>query len=92
MVLVLSEASVESNWVEWEVKRAIALEKELKRPVLCPLALDQAWRTCDWPMWLRSKIENYNVLDYSKPSAIVEMMPRLLKGLNIHYRDRRSDA
>ena len=40
VILVLSERSVESDWVEWEASQARELEKELDRDVLCPVALD----------------------------------------------------
>ena len=85
MVLVLSQASANSDWVAWEIDKAIELEKELNRPVLCPIALDDSWSE-----WLspphHSRLKRYSILDYSGEDAIEKMMPRLLKGLDIHYR------
>jgi uncharacterized protein YjbI with pentapeptide repeats len=44
--LVLSKDSVCSDWVEHEAESARELEKELGRHVLCPVALDDAWKDC----------------------------------------------
>jgi hypothetical protein len=40
LLLVLSEASVHSTWVEDEVERALATEKEQNRVILFPIRLD----------------------------------------------------
>jgi hypothetical protein len=66
VLLILSESSVNSDWVEHEARMARELEKELGRDVLCPVALDDAWKTCDWPARLREQIMEYNILDFSK--------------------------
>ena len=66
LLLVLSEHSVESDWVRWEVEQARRLEKETGQDILCPVALDASWKTCKWPGPLRSQIEDYNVLDFSE--------------------------
>jgi len=44
VLLVLSEASVESDWVEHELEVAREKEKTEKRDVLCPVALDETWK------------------------------------------------
>ena len=44
VLLVLSKASIESDWVEHEVKTARKIERETKRDVLCPVSLDEAWK------------------------------------------------
>jgi len=54
VLLVLSKNSVQSDWVEHEARSARELEKELKRDVLCPVALDGAWKDCPWPVRLSS--------------------------------------
>lgn len=59
VVLVLSEHSVKSDWVEWEASKARELERKLGHDVLCPVAVDAAWKTCDWPGPLRRQIEDY---------------------------------
>ena len=47
LLLVLSKESVKSDWVEYELRKARELEKDLKREVLCPIALDDAWEDSD---------------------------------------------
>ena len=44
VLLVLSENSLNSDWVEHEVRTARGLEKEIGRDVLCPVALDDSWK------------------------------------------------
>lgn len=93
VLLVLSERSVESDWVEWEASRARDLEKRLKREgtprdVLCPVALDDAWKNCDWPGYLRQQIEDYNILDFSgweDDKHLAEQFGKLYDGLVLHY-------
>jgi hypothetical protein len=45
VLLVLSDASVRSDWVENELDMARSKEKAEGRAVLCPVALDNAWKT-----------------------------------------------
>ncbi len=66
VLLVLSKRSVKSDWVEHEAESARELEKELGRHVLCPVALDEAWKVCKWEQRLRRQIMKYNILDFSK--------------------------
>jgi hypothetical protein len=42
LLIILSEASVASDWVEDEVERALDLERQRKKSVLFPLRLDEA--------------------------------------------------
>ncbi len=65
VLLLLSQRSVDSDWVEWEAAKAGDLEEQIGRSVLCPLALDDSWRICSWPRSLREQIESYEVLDFS---------------------------
>ncbi len=86
VLLVLSEQSVESDWVEWEVSKARELEQKEKRDVLCPIALDDAWKTCDWSGSLRRQIEKYNILDFSEPEAFDAQFEKLVGGIVEYYR------
>ncbi|HVR38973.1 MAG TPA: toll/interleukin-1 receptor domain-containing protein [Thermoanaerobaculia bacterium] len=88
VILVLSQHSVESDWVEYEASKARALEKELKRDVLCPVALDDSWKSCSWPGPLRRQIEDYNVLDFSKD--IDKQFAKLKDGLRLFYPRQRA--
>ncbi len=85
VLLVLSKSSVESDWVEWEVSKARELERKEKRDVLCPIALDEAWKTFDWPGPLRQQIMDYNILDFSDPGAFDEQFEKLVGGIVENY-------
>jgi hypothetical protein len=83
VLLVLSKSSVNSDWVEWEISKARAIEKQHKRDVICPIALDDSWKTADWPGPLRRQIEDYHILDFSSPSE--GQFAKLIDGLNLYY-------
>ena len=89
VLLVLSKESVQSDWVEFESRKARELEKKLNRHVICPVALDNSWKTCSWPERLRQQIEEYNILDFSQwqdDTFFEKQFSKLLKGLNIYYK------
>lgn len=83
VLLVLSKHSVASDWVEWEISKARAIEKKLKRDAICPVTLDDAWKTADWPGPLRRQIEDYHILDFSSPTEA--QFGKLIDGLNLYY-------
>ncbi len=89
-LLILSEHSVESDWVEYEVGKARELEKELKRDVLCPVSLDDAWETAPWSAVLMNQVKKYNILDFSAwqdESTFEAQFDKLLRGLRIFYEE-----
>jgi uncharacterized protein YjbI with pentapeptide repeats len=89
VLLVLSEHSVRSDWVEHEARLARKLEQEMGRDVLCPVALDNSWKTCWWPERLREQIMEYNVLDFSNwqdSDDMRRMFSRLIEGLGLFYK------
>ena len=88
VILVLSEHSVRSDWVEWEVSRARELERESQRDVLCPVALDDSWQTSSWSAPLRAQISKYNVLnfdDWRDQPTLESLSWRLVRGLHLFY-------
>jgi uncharacterized protein YjbI with pentapeptide repeats len=88
VLLILSENSVQSDWVEHEARLARKLEIETKRDVLCPVALDDSWKACDWPERLREQIMEYNILDFSgwrDKDNFRRAFTRLLDGLDLFY-------
>lgn len=90
VLLILSENSVKSDWVEHEARTARELEKELGRDVLCPVALDNAWKDCLWPARLREQIMEYNILDFSKwkdEGEFAKMFRKLIDGLDLFYKE-----
>lgn len=89
VLLILSEHSVKSDWVQHEARLARQLELETGRDVLCPIALDSSWESCKWPERLREQIMEYNVLDFSgwKSDEVFQLMfARLIEGLNLFYK------
>lgn len=88
ILLVLSRNSVASDWVEWEAQRARDLERQQGRDLLCPIALDDGWKTSGWSSVLRQQIEKYNILDFSgwkKAAIFEEQFAKLRRGLQVNY-------
>jgi uncharacterized protein YjbI with pentapeptide repeats len=89
VLLVLSKNSLSSDWVEHEVRTARALEKEVGRDVLCPVALDDSWKDNHWPKRIMEQIMEYNILDFSAWEDDVKvdsMFRRLIDGLELFYK------
>jgi uncharacterized protein YjbI with pentapeptide repeats len=89
VLLVLSESSLSSDWVEHEVRTARALEKDMGRDVLCPIALDDSWKDSRWPKRIMEQIMEYNILDFSAWEDDVKfegMFRKLIDGLELFYK------
>lgn len=89
VLLILSENSIKSDWVQHEVRKARELEKEIKQDVLCPVALDDSWRTSPWPGRVMEQVKEYNILDFSNwhdDNKYKKTLDRLIDGLNIYYK------
>lgn len=85
LLLVFSKHSCNSDWVEWEASRAREVERQQDRDVLCPIALDGAWKTATWRGPLKYQIQDYSILDFSDPNRFDEMVNRLIAGLRSYY-------
>jgi len=92
LLLVLSEPSVNSNWIENQLEMAQRKEDEQGREVLCPVALDDSWKTKggdpksdDRQLW-RSLTKN-NILDFSawKTTAFATQFDKLLRAMKVYY-------
>jgi uncharacterized protein YjbI with pentapeptide repeats len=89
VLLVLSENSVKSDWVEHEARKARELEKKTGRDVLCPVALDDSWKDCRWPERLREQIMEYNIMDFSNwrdGEEFGRKFAKLMEGLDLFYK------
>jgi len=89
VLLILSENSNKSDWVEHEVRTARDLEKDLGRDVLCPVALDDSWKSSPWPKRIMEQVMEYNILPFSswKDDAIFEQtFVKLIDGLQLFYK------
>jgi hypothetical protein len=88
VLLVLSEQSLSSDWVEHEVRAARELEKEIGRDVLCPVTLDDSWKSSRWPKRVMEQIMEYNILDFSEwqdDAKFEGMFRKLIDGLELFY-------
>ena len=89
VLLVLSAHSLNSDWVEHEVRTARGLEKELERDVLCPVALDDTWKDSKWEKHIMEQVIKYNVLDFSdwkEDNKFDGMFRKLIGGLELFYK------
>lgn len=89
VLLILSQHSLKSDWVEHEVRTARGLEKETGRDVLCPIALDDSWENGPWPKRVMEQVTEYNILDFSAWKDDVKfegMFRKLIDGLQLFYK------
>jgi uncharacterized protein YjbI with pentapeptide repeats len=89
VLLVLSEHSLKSDWVEHEARTAHGLEKEMGRDVLCPVALDGSWKDSRWPKHVMEQIMEYNILDFSAwrdKNRFGSTFRKLIDGLELFYK------
>ena len=89
VLLILSEHSIKSDWVEHEVRTARELEKEMGRDVLCPVALDDSWKDSPWPKRVMEQVMEYNILDFSAwkdDGKFGSTFNKLIDGLGLFYK------
>ena len=89
VLLVLSEHSLKSDWVEHEVRTARGIEKTTGRDTLCPVALDDSWKSSPWPARVMEQIMEYNILDFSAWEDDVKfegVFRKLIDGLELFYK------
>ena len=87
-LLILSQNSLDSDWVEFETRKARELEKKIGRHVLCPIALDDSWKSAPWPQRLMYRVQEYNIVDFSDWENEAEFgknVGKLLEGLEAYY-------
>ncbi len=87
VLLVLSKSALESEWVWLEINWALEREKKENRDVLCPVSVDDAWKTFKREPLLMRQVKNKNILDFSKWKTKVfeTQFKKLLSGLKIFY-------
>ncbi|HLX08423.1 MAG TPA: toll/interleukin-1 receptor domain-containing protein [Thermoanaerobaculia bacterium] len=86
VVVVLSQHSFESQWVELEVSFALDLERRTKQQLLCPISVDHFWSTKSGDIWrdVASKV----VIDFSNWSdddAFSSSFRQLEDGLRSYF-------
>jgi hypothetical protein len=83
LLVILSEASIASDWVEDEVNKAYAQERERKETVLFPIRIDDAVMTTPEP-WARKLRDQRNIGDFRgwrNPTEYQKSLERLLRDL-----------
>lgn len=87
VILVLSEHSIESDWVEAELEAARTRERIENRDVLCPIALDDSWKSKSNNSVLWRQIRTKNIIDFSswQTKRFTEQFDRLVQGIKINY-------
>ncbi|HET9907221.1 MAG TPA: toll/interleukin-1 receptor domain-containing protein [Anaerolineales bacterium] len=89
VLLILSEHSLQSDWVQHEVRTARELEKDLSHDVLCPVALDDSWKNSSWPRRIMEQVMEYNILDFSawkEDDKFGVTFKKLIDGLQLFYK------
>ena len=73
LLLILSENSMNSDWVKWEIKKACKKEKDTGRNVLFPIGLApykkiESWKCLDLDGGedLAAKVRDYHIPDFSQ--------------------------
>ena len=95
VLIVLSKHSVESDWVESELEMARNKEKDQRRDVLCPIALDETWKKKvdaeagpgDPSRHLWRTLQQKFIVDFSgwETGRFEESLKKLVRGLKTNY-------
>jgi uncharacterized protein YjbI with pentapeptide repeats len=83
VLLVLSQAAIDSDWVEDEVNTAYAEERERKTTVLFPIRIDDSVMTTKEP-WARKLRDQRNIGDFlrwNEPGEYNKSVDRVLRDL-----------
>lgn len=83
LLVILSDASIGSDWVEDEINKAYAEERHRKRPVLFPVRLDDVVMTTPEP-WARKLRDQRNIGDFRNWRRVArykQSLERLLRDL-----------
>lgn len=85
LLLVLSENSILSSWVEDEVESALEREHSEKRLVLFPIRIDDAVKNTQkaWAASLRRQRQITDFTNWKDADACQELLDRLLRDLNL---------
>jgi hypothetical protein len=91
LLLILSRASVASDWVEHEVEAALARERKEKRIILFPIRLDEAILEHEYTGWAALVQHERHIGDFTHwtdPQAYEQAFERLLRNLKSESNNR----
>jgi len=85
LLLILSEHSIDSDWVEAEVETAFEKESRLQQPMLFPIRLDSAVMDTDraWAAHIRRTRHIGNFNQWEDDEAYRKALKRLLRDLQV---------
>jgi hypothetical protein len=83
LLLILSKASIASEWVEDEVNKAYAEERSRKQVVLSPIRIDNTVISTEepWAVKLRDQRNIGDFRQWKKPTEYQKSLDRLLRDL-----------
>jgi TIR domain/Pentapeptide repeats (8 copies) len=83
LLLIVSKASIASEWVEDEVNKAYAEERSRKEVVLLPVRIDNSVMSTDepWAVKLRDQRNIRDFRQWKKPAEYQKSLERLLRDL-----------
>jgi uncharacterized protein YjbI with pentapeptide repeats len=86
LLLILSEASVQSQWVEHEVENALGRERSERRTVLFPIRIDDMVFRIEagWASYIRNTRNVGNFCEWQTHVAYKAAFKRLLRALKVH--------
>ena len=85
LLLIVSKNSIDSDWVEDEVTKAFAEERDRKQLVLFPVRVDDAVMETPEP-WARKLRDNRNIGDFRRwkdHDAYKQSLERVVRALTI---------
>lgn len=84
LLLILSESSIKSTWVSYEVERALNKEPQGIPNVLYPIRVDKTILACTetWAQDIKGTRHIGNFEDWTNPKQYEESFKRLLRALN----------
>ena len=88
VLMILSQASIESDWVEAELEWARNREKREKRSILCPIAVDDSWKCKIGSSVLWRNLTKCNILSFSDwkiDSQFESTYQKLVSGFKVLY-------
>ena len=83
---IISEQFVQVGHI---VRTARLLDKETKRDILCPVALDYSWKNSSWSKRFMEQLMEYNILDFSvweDNDKFGIIFNKLIDGLELFYK------
>ena len=88
ILVVLSENSITSEWVHYELESAISMGIEEGRVTLLPITLDNYFLEYNWSPKIKSKVLGNNIPNFSQwsdQSVFEKCLKQVLQGLDLYY-------